>query len=437
MAFTFLLKSGAPILIASVLIGGSLSCDSASLLPDETTGDGGPSDTDTWVRVLGENTVQWEDAPSVIDRYPRDLPNELEPYDVGLLAFPEGTSPYIEIDVSSEVTGLALFVIGHEDADYIVSELNTPLGEQWVSSEGEGFSTAEENMSLGFPSQFFSPARVLASRGSATFFFPNSPDLHLDPGIYTMRLSAVRNEEKDERPASLVVARHWRDDIPDGGDIKVTFHFADGMLNAETAGSDPWFQEGLDTFKQIYEEVGLTFQEIGYVDVDVDAYEVLELEDEKCNGGALFDLFREHVVGEADRLHIVLIDRFQCLISGGVDIGQGMGGIAGGIPGTMFATGTAHHGVALSSHYLQDNPTRFGTVMAHEVGHYLGLFHVTERPLSGVRPIVDIIEDTTDDPEQAQDNLMHYLSDDGSALTEGQRSVVLRHPLVRRMGSAQ
>ena len=406
------------------------ACDGSNQWPVDRGVDGGSTHERETVRVLGDNLVDLAAAPNVEHKYPTGLPDDFELHEVGLLNMPEGVSPYLEIDLPSDATGLGAFVLGHEDTDLIISEFVNPLGELWVSNEADEYTDAEVQMTLGFPAQFFSPARVLVSRGSATYFFPNTPDIQLIPGIHTMRLSASREGAPDDRPVVLLIAIQKRETAQNAGSLNVTFHFADGALDAASAQTDPWFQTGLETFREIYADAQIEFSHIDYVDVESDQYEVLVLEDEVCNGGALFEMFRHSIVGETDRLHIVLVDRFQCLIAGGVDIGQGMGGISGGIPGTMFSSGTAHHGVAISSQYLEDNPIRFGRVMAHEVGHFLGLFHVSERELSGVRPVTDIIEDTPVDLEQAKHNLMHYLTDDGIELTPGQQSVLLQHPLV-------
>lgn len=76
-------------------------------------------------------------------------------------------------------------------------------------------------------------------------------------------------------------------------------------------------------------------------------------------------------------------------------IGQGVIGYSGGIPGPPLIQGTAHSGVIVSTFGGFSNMTRAdlemqGATIAHEAGHYLGLFHTTER--SGVE--FDPISDT-------------------------------------------
>lgn len=76
-----------------------------------------------------------------------------------------------------------------------------------------------------------------------------------------------------------------------------------------------------------------------------------------------------------------------------------------------------------------------GLILAHEIGHYLGLYHTRESAGGLVDPILDTAPCTglpagTCDPDQPP-NLMHYAVFEASHLTAGQGLVLRGHPLLR------
>jgi hypothetical protein len=75
------------------------------------------------------------------------------------------------------------------------------------------------------------------------------------------------------------------------------------------------------------------------------------------------------------------------------------------------------------------------TTCAHEVGHYLGLYHTTELDGEDVDPISDTPDcGTTTAACAATMNLMYPIGGAArQALTAGQGMVLRRHPLCRTM----
>jgi hypothetical protein len=116
---------------------------------------------------------------------------------------------------------------------------------------------------------------------------------------------------------------------------------------------------------------------------------------------------------------------------------------AGGIPGPPAMHGTAGSGIAVAVDMMAGNPGAFGRTLAHEIAHYLGLFHVSEA--DGV--VLDNLEDTPecrserdrngngldvdDCAEHGANNLMFWAKAPGIVLSEQQRAVLRSSPILR------
>ena len=123
-------------------------------------------------------------------------------------------------------------------------------------------------------------------------------------------------------------------------------------------------------------------------------------------------------------------------------------GIASGLPGPAGLHGTRASGVVSTAEYFGqsfENPlvpgeivegnAYTGLILAHEIGHYLGLFHTSEIDGSRHDPIADTPECAPEDfPLACPDlgNLMFPLAVPGNdALTAGQAHTVRASPLTK------
>lgn len=117
----------------------------------------------------------------------------------------------------------------------------------------------------------------------------------------------------------------------------------------------------------------------------------------------------------------------------------GSAGVTGSTPGTWGLVGHGSTGVALALESGGDGD--LGLTMSHEVGHFLGLAHTSERDGQVIEGISDTPEcrrdrdlsgdgivSATECPEGAA-NLMHW-SPDGTELTPGQREELARSALM-------
>jgi hypothetical protein len=117
--------------------------------------------------------------------------------------------------------------------------------------------------------------------------------------------------------------------------------------------------------------------------------------------------------------------------------------LSGGIPGPPGMHGTGGSGIVIAADMMAGNPRALGRTLAHELAHYLGLFHPSEsngcvRENLDDTPACTAEQDRAGDglsvedcEEHGADNLMFWARTDGELLTEQQRAVLRASPLLR------
>jgi hypothetical protein len=217
-----------------------------------------------------------------------------------------------------------------------------------------------------------------------------------------------------------------------GGRIDLNVHLVGARgITASTAGEHEGFQRALSTFSAIYGTQGVTLRNVRYLDVDDDTarrYTVVRSHE------AVFKLVATSRKPSDDpddvlSINVFLVDQFA--IEGG-----GVLGVSAGLPGAAGFHGGRGSGLVFAASVLR-SPELLGQVLAHEVGHYLGLFHTSES--GGAR--YDPLEDTPEcSPQQWRNfggcpdltNLMFPFAGNGHIeVTDGQGSVFHANPLVR------
>lgn len=176
-------------------------------------------------------------------------------------------------------------------------------------------------------------------------------------------------------------------------------------LNATSAASHGEMVDAVADLSTVFDAAAIEVSGVQYDDVAAPALEVLDPDDD----AALVELVA--LATESDGFEIdvfVLRELTESL------------GVSGAVPGPPERHGVAHSAVFISAEGACKNPGYFGRLIAHEVAHQLGLFHVIEPT-----DYEDNIADT--DPDDS-DNLMSPSV--GFDLTPGQSFVIRRHPSV-------
>ena len=154
---------------------------------------------------------------------------------------------------------------------------------------------------------------------------------------------------------------------------------------------DPNVAALLERFKVGLAALGLTLGNVNIVELqgaDAERLTILDIESD-TNGNrqadAMDELFRLSAQADNNYVNFFMIRSFSLV---------GVLGIAAGIPGAQLIQGTAHSGVAVStlgglSGLSADDINMQGDTMAHELGHFLGLFHTSERDGKLFDPVSD------------------------------------------------
>lgn len=208
---------------------------------------------------------------------------------------------------------------------------------------------------------------------------PVSPGLEAAPGTWTAQLFV----DAAELPTTVSCGAVTRvGDVADANtvDISIVLVGVDGIsesLNATAAEGDTGLQAALTTLGDLWSDLGLSLGNVRYSDFDgaVETYTTIEGYEE------FGDLLRATPAGNELTFYLVQ----------DIDLGDGASilGLSGGPPGAASQGGTSKSGVVINVANLVADPDQVGLIMAHEGGHFLGLFHPTEKDASGTDPLDD------------------------------------------------
>ncbi len=152
------------------------------------------------------------------------------------------------------------------------------------------------------------------------------------------------------------------------------------LTGIKYAASD--INSALERLKSIYEKAGLQVVLDAVTVIPEKKFTTVNLNFTETNTSELVSK------GAVDRINLFFIEDF-------IGVGAGIIGIASGIPGSLGISGS-YNGVlnSLDAHVINGklNSKLLGETAAHEMGHWLGLFHTTERNGREFDPLGDTPE---------------------------------------------
>lgn len=252
---------------------------------------------------------------------------------------------------------------------------------------------------------------------------PVSPNLQAVAGEWSMTLSLAAAD----LPATVscsAISGIGQTAAENRVDVHIVFVGVDGIapgMTALAAESDDTVQAVMSGLDELWVDLGLSVGEVRYSDFSGDVAEATSVDDPTELGNLL------RTIDDGEELtfffvrDLVLADDVSLL------------GRSGGTPGVAGQGGTSKSGVVINVANVVDSPEQVSLTMAHEAGHFFGLFHPTELDLSGNDPLDDTPECIDPEDDGCAENVMWPNPQVGTATTFSREQgwVVAQSPIVR------
>jgi len=358
-----------------------------------------------------------------------------------------GRSQNVTFDVPHGIVSLTVTVDGEADGMYALDHWSGPGDSTLVTSGWLDGGGAGAGLCLDCPN------RIVLAEGTFAALAPNNPVPTVVPGTHVLGAFGMRPKPvagqtggtcgdgvctfieqftcpQDCAPepisGEVLLSVHGKvsdeGDLPDRGVLDLNLFFTGARWTAATAAEDPEFQALLGAVDTIYGQVGVSLGELTYYDVDP-RFQVIE----SVQGGDsdLMELFRSSEGAAEGAVNLFFVDELSAGAFGGFGV---ILGIAGGIPGPAIAHGSHRSGVAVAVREIPGAPAALDTTVAHEIGHFLGLFHTSEQNFGGFGPS---IHDPLPDTPHNDETYLMYNTGSGTLLSPWQGIVMRSNPWVR------
>lgn len=330
-----------------------------------------------------------------------------------------GESAGVQVEVPEGAVSMTITVEGDDDGMYALGYWEAP-GANLVY---DGWF----NQSQGGPCQNCD-VRIASSEGAFAALTPNNPASSVPPGTHEFSAFGFRFEggfggfggQPVAINGTVYVSVHVKmlPSLPETGVLDLNLHFtgANGWWAAD-APNNAEVQELIGKVDEIYQQVGVTIGRVTYRDID-ESYRVIETV--TGPGSDLMEMFALSEGNEMNALNLFLVEELSSPF--GVILG-----VAGGIPGPPVVQGTLRSGVAVVVSEVPGVPADVETTMAHEMGHFLGLYHTIEQNFGFGPQLYDPLPDT---PESDDTSWLMHNQGSGSKLSDWQGVVIRSNPWV-------
>ena len=422
---------------AAVVLAAAVGCsDDASRGSDDggdgqsDAGAGGAGGHSTGSAMGGEGTGATSGGG--VDLFPSRVPDGFVLHDRGMVPTSAGETETLTFTATAQTRAFHIVAVADTDTFVVVVEATAPDGTVFIrKTPPANLDPKADTYYAGLPGPGTSPNRATPRPGGAAALIPNTPALAMQPGDWTFRVGAYHlqfdaavgayeNVGLDTTVHVGVLERVV--DPPAGGAIDLALSFAPSSgLTAATAKDDAGIQGALAQIATSLGSIGVEVGSVIYQDAPAVPAKV-DMAGPSCLGGPSSLAALASAPDAAPRaIRIVFTERFECLVDG-FDAGQFLAGISNGIPGIPFAL---DDGIIVSTQLKEAEPEAWALVMAHELGHYLGLSHTCEA--------IDVCDNVADTSEaEPNHNLMYFnvSANDSDALTPDQGQIVRLSPLV-------
>jgi hypothetical protein len=262
---------------------------------------------------------------------------------------------------------------------------------------------------------------VPRARGTASVLLPNSP--RVPSAGTTYALTARSRDRADAVVAAFGVdgSRRRRIDLD-------LFYVGGGDLRPAGSRGSRIVAEGLADAERL---LGIEIVDVRQHEVVGGTRAALAILEEGPDGDlpALGELFRLSAGAARPSLNVFFVRQAGMAL-----------GVSGGIPGPAPMHGTEASGIVIAADFLDLPGIELGQVLAHELGHHLGLFHTTELNGLVLEPLEDTLECRAENDADGDgivgdfecrdfgaDNLMFWAGS-GDELTADQQVVIHRSP---------